>query len=343
MERERGLFAVVKRLFQRYFIDAMGGMALGLFASLIIGTIFGQLFQLPFLASAQALVDALPHISAATGAAIGVGVAWGMKVRPLVLFSSAATGTLGYALGGPVGAYLSAVVGAEIGTLVAGKTPIDIVVTPFATIAAGGLVGVFAGPGVNAFMTDLGDFVNTATELQPIPMGIVIAVIVGLALTAPISSAAICMSIGIDGIAAGAACIGCCCQMVGFAAASYRDNGLGGLFSQGLGTSMLQFPNIMRRPQIWLAPTLASAVLGPISTAVLGMTNTSYGAGMGTSGLVGPLQAFDAMGATHSFWSILLLVVVFYFLVPAALTLAFDALFRRIGWVRPGDMKLQKL
>lgn len=343
MEGKSGFYAVIKRLFQRYFIDAMGGMALGLFSSLIIGTIIGQIMELPFLADAQAVLDALPHISAATGAAIGVGTAWGMKVRPLVLFSSAATGTLGYALGGPVGAYLSAVVGAELGTLVAGKTPIDIVLTPLVTVCTGGLTGIFVGPGVNAFMTDLGAFVNTATELQPIPMGIVIAVVVGLALTAPISSAAICMSIGIDGIAAGAACIGCCCQMVGFAVASYRDNGLGGLFSQGVGTSMLQFPNIMRRPQIWLAPTLASAVLGPVSTAVLGMTNTPYGAGMGTSGLVGPLQAFEAMGATHAFWSILLLVAVFYFLVPAGLTLAFDALFRRIGWVRPGDMKLQKL
>lgn len=337
------VFVVIKRLFKRYFIDAMGGMALGLFASLIIGTIIGQLFQLPLLAGAQTIIDTIPQISAATGAAIGVGVAWGMKVRPLVLFSSAATGTIGYALGGPIGAYLSAVVGAEFGQLVAGRTPIDIVVTPFVSIATGGLVGIFAGPGVNAFMQALGAFINTATELQPIPMGIVVSVVVGLALTAPISSAAICMSINISGIAAGAACIGCCCQMVGFAVASYRDNGVGGLFSQGLGTSMLQFPNIMRRPQIWIAPTLASAVLGPVSTAVLGMTNTSYGAGMGTSGLVGPLQAFDAMAGTHSGWTILLLVVVFYFLVPAVLTLAFDALMRRIGWVRAGDMKLQKL
>lgn len=340
---EKGFVAVVKRLFKRYFVDAMGGMALGLFASLIIGTIIGQLFKLPFLAGAETIIAALPNISAATGAAIGVGVAWGMKVKPLVLFSSAATGTIGYALGGPIGAYLSAVVGAEIGNFVAGKTPVDIVLTPFVAIASGGLVGLFFGPGVNAFMTALGEFVNSATVLNPVPMGIVVSVVVGLVLTAPISSAALCMSIGISGIAAGAACVGCCCQMVGFAVASYRDNGVGGLLSQGLGTSMLQFPNIMRRPQIWIAPTLASAVLGPISTAVLGMTNTSYGAGMGTAGLVGQLQAFDAMGATHSGWAILLLVAVFHFVLPAALTLLFDLLLRRIGWVRPGDMKLQKL
>lgn len=340
---KNGFMTVVKRLFKRYFIDAMGGMALGLFASLIIGTIIGQLFKLPFLSGAETIIAALPHISAATGAAIGVGVAWGMKVKPLVLFSSAATGTIGYALGGPIGAYISAVVGAEIGELVSGKTPVDIVLTPFAAIAAGGLIGIFVGPGVNRFMTALGAFINTATELQPVPMGIVVSVVVGLALTAPISSAAICMSIGIDGIAAGAACVGCCCQMVGFAVASYRDNGLGGLLSQGVGTSMLQFPNIMRRPQIWLAPTLASAVLGPISTAVIGMTNTSYGAGMGTAGLVGQLQAFDAMSGAHSGWVILLLILAFHFVLPAAITLLFDALFRRIGWVRPGDMKLQKL
>jgi uncharacterized membrane protein len=208
------------------------------------------------------------------------------------------------------------------------------------TIVSGGLVGLFAGPHINWVMSQLGDFVNRATELKPIPMGIIVAVVVGLVLTAPISSAALCIMIGLNGVAAGAACVGCCCQMVGFAVASFRDNGWGGLLSQGLGTSMLQFPNIVRRPAIWLAPTLAAAVLGPISTAVLQMTNTKTGAGMGTSGLVGQFSAYESMGASMGFWLFLTEIIVMQFILPAALTLAFDSAFRKLGWVRKGDMKL---
>jgi uncharacterized membrane protein len=171
-------------------------------------------------------------------------------------------------------------------------------------------------------------------------MGIVISVLVGLALTAPISSAALCIMIGLDGIAAGAACVGCCCQMIGFAVASWRDNGLGGALSQGLGTSMLQFSNIVRRPIIWLAPTLASAILGPVSAAVLKMTNTPQGAGMGTSGLVGQFEAYRAMGDTTSVWIFIAEIAVMHFLLPGALTLFFDTAFRKLGWVRKGDMRI---
>lgn len=223
------------------------------------------------------------------GCAIGVAIAYALGAKPLVLFTSAVTGALGYALGGPIGAYIAAVIGAEIGSLVAGKTKLDIILTPATVIITGGLAGIFVGPYINRFMIFLGDFVNSATEYAPVPMGIVVSVVVGLVLTAPISSAALCISIGIDGIAAGAACVGCCCQMIGFAAASFRDNGLGGAVSQGVGTSMLQFPNILRHPQIWIAPTLASAVLGPVSTAVLHMTNTKIGAGMARRDLSGSL------------------------------------------------------
>ncbi len=329
----------VRKILKRYFVDALGAMALGLFSSLIIGLIISQFAKIPGLSILNdvALVVKNDYV---VGAAIGVAVAWGLKVKPLTMFSSAAVGAVGYVAGGPVGAFIAALVGAELGNLLAGKTKIDIVITPMITILSGGLVGIFVGPWLNDFMESLGSLINHATELQPIWMGIAIAVIVGLALTAPISSAALCIMIGLDGIAAGAACVGCCCQMVGFAVASWRDNGLGGTLSQMFGTSMLQFSNIVRRPAIWLAPTLASAVLGPISTTVLRMTNTPMGAGMGTSGLVGQFGAYDAMIGTTQFWVFLLEILVMHFLLPACLTLTFDSVFRKLGWVKKGDMKL---
>ncbi len=327
-----------KGFFQRYFIDALGAMAQGLFASLIIGTIFGQLAKIPYMGF---LTNFTVHIgdakSPVIGCAIGVAIAYALGAQKLTLFTSAVTGALGYALGGPVGAYVAAVVGAEVGSLVAGKTKLDIILTPATVILAGGTVGILVGPYINRFMTFLGDYINTATEYAPIPMGIVIAVIVGLALTAPISSAAICISIGIDGIAAGAAVVGCCCQMIGFAVAGYRDTKLGGAISVGVGTSMLQIPNIMKHPQILIAPTLASAILGPISTKVLAMTNTKVGAGMGTSGFVGQFGAFEAMGFTAKS---VLEVLLMHFILPALLTLLFDLILRKMKWVKPGYMTL---
>lgn len=330
---------MVKKILKRYFVDALGAMALGLFSSLIIGLIISQFAKIPGLSVLNEIASVVKS-DGVVGAAIGVAVSWGLKVKPLTMFSSAAVGAVGYLAGGPVGAYIAAVVGAELGNILAGKTKIDIVVTPLITIITGGLVGIFVGPYVSRFMTAFGALVNNATELAPIPMGIVVSVLVGLALTAPISSAALCIMIGLDGIAAGAACVGCCCQMIGFAVASWRDNGLGGALSQGLGTSMLQFSNIVRRPIIWLAPTLASAILGPVSAAVLKMTNTPQGAGMGTSGLVGQFGAYDAMGGTMPFWMFLVEILLMHFLLPAALTLFFDAAFRKLNWVRKGDMKI---
>ncbi len=327
----------MKKFFERYFIKAMGAMAQGLFASLIIGTIFNQLSAIPYLSFLSNFTAQIGAQSPVVGSAIGVAIAYSLGAKGLVLFTSVVTGAIGYALGGPIGAYIAAVVGAEIGSLVGGKTKIDIILTPALTIITGGFVGIFVGPYINSFMLWLGDFINTATEMQPLPMGIIVSVVIGMALTAPISSAAICISIGIGGIAAGAACVGCCCQMVGFAIASYRDNGFGGALAQGVGTSMLQFPNILKRPQIWLAPTLASAVLGPVSTVVLGMTNTKTGAGMGTSGFVGQFGAFDAMGfSVESTIKVLLM----HFVLPALLTLIFDLIFRKLGWVKKGDMKI---
>ena len=342
-EKKEGSGNIIKNIFKRYFVDAMGAMAFGLFTSLIIGLIISQLSAIPGLSFLKQLTEVTAASSPVVGAAIGVAIAWGLKVQAMVMFSSAITGAIGYAAGGPVGAYIGAVIGAEIGNLVAGKTKIDIVLTPFVTIISGGMIAVLTGGYISSLMTALGNFINTATELSPVPMGIIVSVVVGMVLTLPISSAALCIMIGIDGIAAGAAAVGCCCQMVGFAVASFRDNGMGGLISQGLGTSMLQVPNIMRKPQIWIAPTLASAILGPISTAVLGMTNTASGAGMGTSGLVGQFGAYAAMTQTFSPAYTLALILIMHVIAPAVLTLAIDAVLRKIGWVKKGDMLLQKM
>jgi uncharacterized membrane protein len=328
-----------KRLLKRYFVDAMSAMALGLFSSLIIGLILSQLGKLPPLSFLSPLCEVVAASSPVVGAAIGGAIAYGLGSKPLVIFSCVVAGAIGYQAGGPVGAYVAALVGAEIGRLVAGKTGVDIVLSPMVTIVSGGLAGLWVGPYINAFMQAFGELINTATELSPFPMGILVSVLVGLALTAPISSAALCIMMGLDGLAAGAATVGCCAQMVGFAVASYRENGFGGLISQGIGTSMLQFSNIMRRPAIWIAPTLAGAVLGPVSTCLLKMTNTPTGAGMGTSGLVGQFGTFASMADTP-FLLLLLEVILLHFVAPSILTLLFDRLLRKIGWVHLGDMKI---
>ncbi len=338
MEQNRSKAAVfLKKAFQRYFIDAMGAMALGLFSSLIIGLILSQLSKFSFLAFLEPYAAMVSASSPVVGAAIGVAIAHGLKARPLVLFSCAVTGAYGYAVGGPVGAYIGAVFGAEIGGLLAGKTKVDIIVSPITTIVSGCAVAQLVGPGIQAMMNGLGAVINSATQLTPLPMGILVSVIVGMALTAPISSAALCLMLVLNGLAAGAAAVGCCCQMVGFAVASFRENGWGGLISQGIGTSMLQFSNIMRHPQIWIAPTLSAAVLGPVSTCVFQMTNTASGAGMGTSGLVGQFGAFAAMGGGAQVWAQVLLL---HFLLPAGLTFLFDFLLRRAGLVKEGYMKI---
>ncbi len=333
------VFDVIKKYAKRYFVDAMSAMALGLFSSLIIGLILSQISQIPYLGFLTTFSDVVSASSPVVGGAIGAAIAWGLKAKPLVVFSSVVTGAVGYSLGGPVGAYVAALFGEEIGSLVAGKTKVDIVVSPIVTIVAGGLAGMFVGPPIQSFMNGLGAVINTATTLSPVPMGILVSVIVGLALTAPISSAALCIMLGLDGLAAGAAVVGCSAQMIGFAVTSFKDNGFGGLISQGIGTSMLQFGNIMKKPAIWLAPTLAGAVLGPISTAVFGMTNTPSGAGMGTSGLVGQFGAFSAM-TNYDPWYTLLLIVLMHFIFPAILSLIFDFIFRKLGWVKDGDMKI---
>ncbi len=334
--------SILGRIFKRYFVDAMGAMALGLFSSLIIGLIISQLSQIGPLAFLQPMTEVLGAKSPVVGAAIGVAIAYGLKADPLVIFSAASCGAIGYAAGdgsgGPVGAFIAALVGAELGQLVSKKTPADIIVTPMTAIVAGGLAGGFVGPYVQNMMHWLGDLINEATMLRPLPMGMIVGVAVGMALTLPISSAALCIMMDLSGLAAGAAVAGCCAQMVGFAVISFRENGVGGLLSQGLGTSMLQVPNIMRHPQIWIAPTAASGLCGAVSAALLGMTNNAAGAGMGTSGLVGQFGAVAAMGASAKTF---LLIGLAHFLLPAAAALAVHLLLRRIGWIKDGYMKLE--
>ncbi|MCX7615113.1 MAG: PTS sugar transporter subunit IIC [Clostridiales bacterium] len=330
-------------IYKRYLIDAMGAMAFGLFSTLIIGIILSQLSRLPGFSFLLPVTKSLALTSPVVGSAIAVAIAWEFDANALVIFACAGCGATGYLAGGPVGAFIAGVVGAELGQLVSKRTPLDIVITPLITIVSGGLASNFAGPYISRFITFIGSLVNVATDLSPILMGIIVSVIIGMALTLPISSAALCIMLNLNGLAAGAATVGCCAQMVGFAVASYRENGFSGLLSQGLGTSMLQMPNIMRRPQIWIAPTLAAAVLGPISTAVFHMKNIAAGAGMGTSGLVGQVTTYAAMIGGSTPGVLLPKIILLHFVAPALLTLLFDRVMRKGGLVRSGDMKINQL
>ncbi len=333
---------MIKKYLKRYFVDAMSFMALGLFSSLIVGLIISQLSKIPNLEILASFTGVLSASSPVVGGAIGAAIAYGLKSKPLVIFSCIAVGAFGYELGGPVGAYASAVVANEVASLVAGKTKIDIVVTPIVAIVTGGFVSTFAGPYLSDFMSGFGEIINKATQLHPFPMGITVSVLMGLALTAPISSAAIAIMLGLDGIAAGAAAVGCAAQMIGFAVTSYKANGVGGLVSQGVGTSMLQFANIMKHPQIVIAPTLAGAILGPVSTCVLKMTNTPTGAGMGTSGLVGQFGAYSAMSESVGSTKSIILIVVMHVIAPAILSLLIHFALKKLGIVKDEYLKLDK-
>lgn len=339
MAKQKKSGSVAGRLARRWFIDALSSMALGLFASLIIGLIIEQLGKIPKL---DFLTNYASYAKQVSGAAIGVAIAYGLKVKPLAVFSSAAVGAFAYELGGPFGAYVAALVGAEIGNLLAGRTRFDIILVPITTIIPGCIVAALTGPYIQIAMDYIGDFINTTTELKPVPMGILVSVLMGMALTAPISSAAIALSLGLEGIAGGAACVGCCANMVGFAVASFRENKWSGLVSQGLGTSMLQVGNIVRRPWIWVPAILTSAILGPISSAVFKMTTYAGGAGMGTSGLVGPFLTFTSMtdGGQSVIYTILCIVLM-HFVLPVVLSLGISEGMRKLGWLRPGDMSLR--
>ncbi|MBE6538622.1 MAG: PTS sugar transporter subunit IIC [Ruminococcaceae bacterium] len=340
--------------FKRYFIDAMGAMALGLFSSLLIGTIFGTIGQYIPGSVGEFLAECASFAKNGyvCGAVIGVAIANSLGSAPLVMFSSGVVGAAGYSLGsafmiggaekmltaGPAGAFVAVLIAAELGKVVSKETKVDIIVTPTVTIVSGLLVAKLVCSPIAWAMYYLGDFINTATVLQPFVMGIIISVVVGIILTLPISSAAICAMIGISGIAGGAAAAGCCAQMVGFAVISFRENKWGGIVAQGLGTSMLQMGNIIKKPIIWLPVTLASAVTGPISTMVFKLECVGVSAGMGTCGLVGPIGIIDATANKDAmFWVGLALVCV---VLPAILSVVFNEILRKVGLIKTGDMKL---
>ncbi len=345
---------MIKKYLNRLFIDGLSGMASGLFATLIIGTIIAQIGKLiggdvgTYLSAIGGFAKTL------TGAGIGVGVAARLGAAPLVTVSAGVAGLIGafpditkaaFAMGAPgepLGAFVAAYVAIELGSLVAGRTKVDIIITPIVAILTGGIAGLFLGKPISSFMAGIGALVNFGVEQQPILCGIIVSVIMGICLTLPISSAAIGISLKLSGLAAGAAVAGCCANMIGFAIASYRDNKWGGLISQGIGTSMLQMPNIVRKPIIWLPAIVASAITGPLSAALLSMVSTATGSGMGTAGLVGPIETYFAMTAAGSSAGIALIeIAAIHFVIPGIIALGVSEGMRKLGWIRNGDMKLR--
>ncbi len=358
--KKSGLKATLLKYAKRYFIDAMGAMANGLFASLLIGTIIktlGQLLgnvlsgtQMQFIA--DKLVEMGGFASAVSGCAMAVAIGYALKAHPLVLFSLA---TVGYATnqlggaGGPLAVLIVAIVASEIGMLVSKKTKVDVIVTPLVTIVVGCVLSFLIAEPIGSGASALGGIIRWAAVQHPLVMGIVISVVMGMILTLPISSAAICAALSLTGLAGGAAVAGCCAQMVGFAVISFRENRWGGLIAQGLGTSMLQVPNIFKNPRIWIAPTLASAITGPLATVVfrMQMNGTAISSGMGTCGMVGPIGVITgwyapvtdagAIAPGLMDWIGLVLICL---ILPALLSWVFDSILRKLGWVKAGDMKL---
>ena len=322
-----------------YFIDTLSAMAMGLFCSLLVGTILntiGTQFNIEILSTT--IWDAAKLM---TGPAIAVAVAYALKAPALVIYSSIITGYIGNEMGGAVGAWFAGIIAIEIGKLVAGETKVDILITPICTILMGTLAAITIGPILSKVMIKLGELVMLATEMRPFFMGIVVSVIVGMVLTLPISSAALCMMVGLSGLAGGAATAGCSAQMIGFAVMSYKENGIGGLISQGLGTSMLQIPNIIKNWKIWIPPTVAAAITGPISSVVFKMTNIPIGSGMGTSGLVGQIGTITSMTADGVGPSkIYLSIALVHIILPAIISLLLCNLLKSIGWIKEGDLKL---
>lgn len=351
---------MVKKLLKRWFIDAMGAMAQGLFASLLIGTIFKALGMIPGL---EILAEIGGYAQAVAGAAMGAAIAWSLKADALVIFSAAAVGFAANKLGGaggPLAVFFIAIIAVEMGKLVSKKTKVDIIVTPFVTILVGGLLSVYAAPYIGIAAGYISKFIGWAAVQSPFVTGIIVSVVIGMVLTLPISSAAICAGLLLTGsaavqgsseglaIAGGAAVAGCCAQMVGFAVASFKENGWGGLLSQGIGTSMLQVPNINRHPLIWVPATLASAITGPLATCVfrMRMYGEAINSGMGTCGLLGPIGvALGWLDPANGYpdavtWFDWLGLALICFILPAVLSWAFAQLMRKMKLIKYGDMKL---
>lgn len=334
---------------KRYGIDALGAMAQGLFASLLIGTIISTLGEqagIPFLVTAGS------YAKAVSGPAMAISIGYALQAPQLVLFSLLAVGQAANELGGaggPLAVLVVTIFAAESGKAISKETKIDILVTPLVTILVGTILSVWWAPSIGAAASSVGQLIMWATDLQPFFMGIFVSVIVGIALTLPISSAAICAALGLTGLAGGAAVAGCCAQMIGFAVMSFPENGFGGLISQGLGTSMLQMGNIVKNPRIWIPPTLASAITGPIATCVfaLKMNGPAVSSGMGTCGLVGQIGVYTGWladmeaglrtGITSMDWIGLILIC---FVLPALLSVLFCRILKKAGWIKENDLKL---
>lgn len=350
----------LKKILDKIFIDGLSAMAQGLFATLIIGTIIQQIGTL-IGGTAGDMIFVIGKVAASlTGAGIGVAVAYRFQESALVVVSAATAGMTGAFAGNllagkvlvegtmvyagpgePLGAFIAAYVAIFFGHMVSGKTKVDILVTPIVSIGTGSVVGLILGPPISEFMAWLGSIINWGTEQQPFLMGIIVSVLMGMILTLPISSAALGIILNLSGLAAGAATIGCCCNMVGFAVASYRENKVGGLLAQGIGTSMLQVPNIVRHPVIWLPAILSSAVLGPVGTMLLHMTSNATGSGMGTAGLVGQIMTWQTMIQTEAPSVVLIKILVIQIILPAVVTLGISEFMRKKGWIKFGDMKLE--
>ena len=350
----------IEKYLNHIFIDGLSGMSLGLFSTLIIGTILQQIANLidGNIGTTLFLIGKLS--TSVTCAGIGVGIAHKFKESPLVMISAAVTGMIGgYSSqilsnsiisdtgvitlsgpGEPLGAFIAALISIEIGHLISGKTKIDIIITPLISILSGAITGLILSPPISQFMSWLGNLIMFAMEQQPFIMGILVAVIMGMLLTLPISSAAIGIILNLNGITAGAATVGCCCQMIGFAVASYRENKFGGLLSQGIGTSMLQIPNIIKKPIIWLPPIISSAILGPIASTFLKMTNNATGSGMGSAGFVGQIMTFKTMSEYLSPTLVLIEIILMHFILPAILTLLISEFMRKKKWIKYGEMAL---
>ncbi|MCM1043820.1 MAG: PTS sugar transporter subunit IIC [Corallococcus sp.] len=359
-DRKAQVKAIVLRFLNNVFVVGLGGMAQGLFATLIVGTIICQIASyipgdvgyylnsigtfakilmgagIGFAVSRKFDASALVGVSASVAGMIG---AYAGKIISHGVFNGSETLLAG--VGEPLGAYVASYFSVFLGKLVSGKTKVDILVTPLVCVLGGGVIGLLLGSPISFVMNVIGQVINSGVEQQPIIMGMVVSALMGIALTLPISSAAIGMSLGLGGIAAGAATVGCCCQMVGFAVMSFKENRWGGLVSQGIGTSMLQMPNIVKHPQIWAPPIIASIILGPISAAVFNMQSNAVGSGMGTAGLVGPIMTFTTMiDGGVAWWIVLLEVICMYFVLPAAICFGLCFAMRKLGWIKDGWLKI---
>lgn len=350
----------LKALCKRWFIDAFSGMAMGLFATLLIGLIIKQVGQLfGDNAVGNALKTAGAVASALMGAGIGAGIARALKADKLTLFATIVAGFLGahanaiidgtflsggaivsVSSGEPIGAYVASLVACEVGLLVQGKTKLDIILVPFSVIVSGLLVVYFICPAVISLINVISDGILLATSLQPFLMGIVISVVVGILLTLPTSSAAICISLKLGGLAGGAAVVGCAAHMVGFAVQSFRENKFAGLIAQGIGTSMLQIPNVFKKPVVMLPPIIASAIVGPMATCLFKLECDAAGSGMGTSGLVGVISTISASSSLMPTWELVLAIALLFFVIPTVVCLVLSEIFRKTGVFEYGDLAL---